>query len=156
MTKPKRRWSCNMNCHRSFGNQCASNQWFSFPTSVIKSFSIRFVMIMLARFWRWRKHVSYGKSQLQILHPNAFVHASSPFLHMFIQKSSCSYAQNHYWFSALFTLHNAQTRGMVMLKHKVLGKDRVEKFETWLFNTTKLTNAKLIIINLVTNFIMML
>ena len=37
----------------------------------------------------------------------------------------------HYWFSALeFTLHNAQTRGMVMLKHKVLGKDRVETFET--------------------------
>ena len=37
----------------------------------------------------------------------------------------------HYWFSALqFTLHNAQTRGMAMLKHKVLGSNRVETFET--------------------------
>ena len=37
----------------------------------------------------------------------------------------------HYWFSALlFTLHNAQTRGMHVLKHKVLGRDRVETYET--------------------------
>ena len=37
----------------------------------------------------------------------------------------------HYWFSALlFTLHNAQTRGMEVLKHKVLGRDRVETYET--------------------------
>ena len=37
----------------------------------------------------------------------------------------------HYWFSALlFTLHNAQTRGMEVLKHKVLGRDREETFET--------------------------
>jgi hypothetical protein len=37
----------------------------------------------------------------------------------------------HYWFSALlFTLHNAQTRGLQVLKHKVLGRDRVETFET--------------------------
>jgi hypothetical protein len=37
----------------------------------------------------------------------------------------------HYWFSALqFTLHNAQTRGLEVLKHKVLGRDVVETYET--------------------------
>jgi len=37
----------------------------------------------------------------------------------------------HYWFSALlFTLHNAQARGVVALKHKSLGRQFVETFET--------------------------
>jgi hypothetical protein len=37
----------------------------------------------------------------------------------------------HYWFSALmFTLHNAQTRGMETLKHMVLGREYVGTFDT--------------------------
>jgi len=37
----------------------------------------------------------------------------------------------HYWFAALsFTLHNAQTRGIETMKHKVLGRQFVSTFET--------------------------